>query len=70
MANASVRQARDVDATNAYTVTVDSQHVGTAHTDSYGNGLWLNGKQVEGTSQFDAGKNPREAIRRYAERYW
>lgn len=64
----SVHAALDVDATNAYNVEVDGHFIGTVHTDSHGHGLWIDGCQVEGTSQFDAGKSAREAIRRYVER--
>lgn len=74
----SVKQARDIDATNAYHVVVKEEwenYLGNqwaepmcdviAHTDHKGYGLWIDGKQVQGTCQFSAGKNPREAIRRY-----
>jgi hypothetical protein len=64
----SVKQANDVDATNAYTVTVteygETQTM-TVHTNSHGNGLWINGQQTLGTTQFRAGKNAAAAIRRY-----
>lgn len=66
----SVKQAPDVDATNAYAVTVTDNLNGTTwtatvHTDKNGRGLWADGQQVEGQSQFSAGKNPAAAIRRY-----
>lgn len=64
MKNVSVKQAIDIDATNAFYVTVDGETV-TAHTDPHGNGLWIEGKQVEGKSQFSAGRNPASAMRRY-----
>ncbi len=68
MKTVSVKQANDVDATNAYTVTitefgiVDTLNV---HTGPTGKGLWINGQQVEGNAQFAAGKRPAAAIRRY-----
>lgn len=60
----SVRIAYDIDATNAYYVTVNGKTV-TVHTDPRGRGLWVDGKQIEGTSQFAAGKDPAAAYRRY-----
>jgi allophanate hydrolase subunit 2 len=68
----SVKQARDIDATNAFTVTVQDEFetkTYDVHTNSNGHGLWIDGKQVEGTSQFSAGKNPASAIRRYFTNY-
>jgi hypothetical protein len=68
MNTVSVKIARDVDQTNAYTVTKDgNQH--TVWTGPNGTGLWIDGKQVEGTADFSAGRNPAQAIRRYCERY-
>lgn len=64
----SVKTARDIDATNAYYVTVvefGEKTEYTVHTNTHGHGLWIDGKQVEGTSQFNAGRNPAAAIRRY-----
>ena len=64
----SVKRANDVDATNAYTVTVTEYGQATTHhvhTGPAGKGLWIDGKQVEGNMQFNAGKNPSSAIRRY-----
>lgn len=67
----SVKAARDIDATNAYYVTItqfgESKTV-TAHTNPQGGGLWIDGEQVEGTSQFHARRNPASAMRRYFER--
>ena len=68
----SVKQ-NSSDFTNAYTVTetvdygagVVETNVFTVHTGPTGNGLWINGVQVEGNSQFSAGARPGEAIRRY-----
>lgn len=64
----SVKQAGDVDHTNAYTVTVTEygltdQHI--AWTGSDGQGLWVDGQQVAGRAQFRAGSNPSAAMRRY-----
>jgi hypothetical protein len=65
----SVKQAVAIDHTNAYLVTVANDLIGTEQyvvwTGNDGKGLWLDEKQIEGRAQFDAGKNPREAIRRY-----
>ena len=64
-----VEVAIDIDQTNAYYVTFTDlggkQHAYTCYTNKAGKGLWIDGEQVLGTSQFYAGKNPREAIRRY-----
>lgn len=70
MKTVSVRQANDVDATNAYTVTVkddvlDETVTHTVWTGHGGKGLWIDGQQVEGLAQFNAGKDPDQAIRRY-----
>jgi len=67
----TIRQCRDVDAANAFLVTITTdldtrQH--NVHTNPRGEGLWVDGVQVLGTCQFRAGKNPREAIRRYFQR--
>ena len=64
----SVKAANDIDHTNAYYVTVTDltgtrKH--TVWTGPKGNGLWIDGKQVEGNAQFSAGKNAAAAIRRY-----
>lgn len=68
----SVKRNKTVDAPNAYTVTVTSDEPTfgckleyEVHTSERGEGLWIDGKQCEGTTQFHAGKQPREAIRRY-----
>jgi len=64
----SIKRANDVDATNAYTVTIQQwgmTDVQNVHTGPNGRGLWVNGQQVEGNAQFRAGKNPAAAIRRY-----
>jgi hypothetical protein len=64
----SVKKANDVDATNAYTVTVTElgeTETHTVHTDQDGKGLYQDGKQIEGRGQFDAGKDAAAAIRRY-----
>lgn len=64
----SVKQANTGD-TNAYTVKITDDLIGnqthTVWTGPTGKGLWIDGRQVEGNLQFSAGKNPREAIRRY-----
>lgn len=66
----SVRQARDIDADNAYYVTVTTDfdarpHTYTVHTNRHGQGLWIDGRQIEGTSQFSIGRNAAAAYRRY-----
>lgn len=65
----SIRQANDIDATNAYYVTTTDPIGRTttvvAHTNSAGRGLWIDGRQVEGTSQFSAGRNAAAALRKY-----
>lgn len=68
MATISVKQARDVDACNAYLVTItDEMGVTkqTVHTNDHGEGLWIDGKQILGAAQFRAGRDPAHAIRRY-----
>lgn len=60
----SVKIAGDIDHTNAYYVT-DSGGEHVVWTNSNGRGLWIDGKQHEGQLQFNAGKNPAAAIRRY-----
>lgn len=64
MTTISVKQARDIDHANAYTVTTDNETY-TIWTNDNGRGLWINGRQIEGTSQFDAGRHPDSAIRHY-----
>ena len=70
----SVKSARDVDAANAYFVTVtglgDHQDQFDVHTNRRGRGLWIDGKQFAGTSQFSIGQNAREAIRRYFRKWY
>ena len=67
----SVKRAYDVDHINAYTVTVNDPNDPegrlqvTAWTGPDGTGLWEDGRQIEGHSQFSAGKNASAAIRRY-----
>lgn len=64
----SVRQAQRTDHENAYTVTITEWGETRSHTvwtGPKGRGLWVDGQQVEGNLQFSAGRNPREAIRRY-----
>ena len=66
----SIKQNIHIDAANAYDVTVTDYLTGQktnyeVHTDSNGNGLWVDGKQVVGLSQFNCGKKPTDAIRRY-----
>lgn len=64
----SVKIAGDIDHTNAHYVTDENgEHV--VWTNERGHGLWIDGKQVAGTSQFNAGKNPSAAIRRYFKTY-
>ena len=60
----SVKSDPHIDAANAYTVTVDGTTY-DVHTNSHGKGLWIDGKQIEGTGQFEVGSNPAQAIRRY-----
>lgn len=64
----SVRKANDIDHTNAhYVIVVDmaGTQYHTVWTGPKGNGLWIDGRQVEGNAQFNAGKNAAAAIRRY-----
>jgi hypothetical protein len=64
----SVKRAYDVDAPNAYTVIKwDKSH--TVHTNQMGEGLWFDGKQIEGTSRFCVGKDPARTIRNYFEKF-
>lgn len=62
----SIREAHDIDAENAYRVATDEKIV-VVHTNEKGNGLWVDGRQVEGTSQFSLrGVSDKAAkIRRY-----
>lgn len=65
-----VTPAGDIDRENAHYVTVD----GTTYalgTDREGNGLWVDGKQVLGTSQFTLNgvKDKAAKLRRYAEQH-
>lgn len=62
----SVREAYNIDAENAYRVTAAEKTV-VVHTNESGNGLWIDGQQVEGTSQFSLrGVSDKPAkIRRY-----
>lgn len=64
----TMRLARDVDHKNAFEVTVHHTEYAsegfTVWTNDDGDGLWIDGEQEYGTSQFSAGKNPRETIRR------
>lgn len=55
-----------VTVTNAFTDEINTMDV---HTNIAGEGLWIGGKQTLGTCQFSAGKNPREAIRRFFQQY-
>lgn len=56
-ARVSVSKAKDVDAPNAYRVVVtDSGEVledVTVNTNNQDEGLWIDGQQIEGTSQFE-----------------
>ena len=64
----TIRSCRDVDAPNAYLVTITTDlytEQYDVHTNSCNEGLWINGRQALGTCQFAAGSNAREAIRRY-----
>lgn len=66
----SMKIAIDIDAANAFYVTetdalTGERKVYAVHTDLHGRGLWIDGKQILGASQFSAGRNPREAIRKY-----
>ena len=49
---------------NHYRVTTANRSM-LVYTNANGNGLWVNGQQVEGTCDFSAGKNPAAKIRRY-----
>jgi hypothetical protein len=52
---------------NAFTVTVANDYETVeyeVYTNEKGNGLWIDGKQSLGTTQFNAGKNPAAKIRR------
>jgi hypothetical protein len=64
----SVKQAPQIDATNAFTVAITEHgetRTVTVNTGPKGRGLWIDGEQVEGNMQFSAGKDPAAAIRRY-----
>lgn len=53
---------------NFYIVTITQFGEPTrhnVHTDQHGEGLWIDGQQVEGTAQFRVGQNAAAAIRRY-----
>lgn len=57
MYKVSLRKNKSIDANNAYRVTTIDDVTGEAevmdvHTSSRNEGLWINGSQVEGTSQF------------------
>ncbi len=71
MNKVSVTVAPDIDAENAYYVEVleeydDEPKRFTIHTNRQGRGLWVDGKQIEGTSQFDLHVKDKSAkIRRY-----
>lgn len=60
----TLKQNIHIDTANAYTATVDGETF-TMSTNDKGHGLWIDGRQVEGTSQFSAGKNASAAYRRY-----
>lgn len=66
----SIKRARDIDAPNARYVTLlrqtaeDSETI-TVHTDAQGHGLWVDGVQIAGLSQFRVGRDPSAAYRRY-----
>jgi len=68
--NISVKTAGEncfsVTIVNSYTQERESLNV---CTNSAGEGLWINGKQVLGTCQFLSSKNPREAVRRFFQKY-
>lgn len=68
----SVKVARKIDRPYAYLVTVRDDFgvdTVTVYTDANGEGLWIDGGQVEGAAQFSlrGKKDPRRAIRRYFE---
>jgi len=68
-----LKVANDIDRHNAYTAKIiamplDDVLILTLWTDSRGQGLWINGMQALGTSQFDIGKNAAAAYRRYLSR--
>ncbi len=71
MPKVSVKIAPKIDAENAYNVEVleeyeDKPTSFTVHTNRQGRGLWIDGKQVEGTGQFDLHVKDKAAkIRRY-----
>jgi hypothetical protein len=68
----SVKQTKNVDFTNAYTVKIETDYeleTIEVHTNEAGEGLWINGNQTLGTCQFSAGTNPRENIRNYFVKY-
>lgn len=69
----SVHASTTIDQPNAHTVFIERGQLEesfVAWTNEKGNGLWLDGKQVVGTDQFSAGKNAREAIRRYFQKLY
>lgn len=73
----SVKKASDVDATNAYVVTIftenpnatvhSTEQVFNVHIGPKGRGLWIDGNQVLGNMQFSVSglKRPAEKIRKY-----
>lgn len=55
---------------NRFTVTTENGFTGVSETmdvstNKNGEGLWINGTQSLGTSQFSTGKNAGQSIRRY-----
>jgi len=56
-------------AVTAINVFTEEPETWDVNTNREGEGLWINGKQILGTCQFSAGKNSRESIRRYFQKY-
>lgn len=71
MTTVNVKQTKKVDAENAYVVQVtedDSNEpkVYDIHTNEKGRGLWIDGRQIEGTGQFNLNVKDKAAkLRRY-----
>ena len=70
----SMKADNNSGADNCYIVTITPPYGNmvtvTAWTNEQGNGLWIDGKQIKGTSQFYTnGRNVAAAMRRYFEKY-
>lgn len=72
MKTVSVKKESYGERVNAHQVVVTIDYGGVKTSDVYhvhtgqdGKGLWIGRTQIEGNAQFDAGKRPADAIRRY-----